>query len=313
MEYRDYYETLGVQRTASADEIKAAYRKLARRYHPDVSKESDAEERFKQLGEAYEVLKDSEKRAAYDQLGANWKAGQDFRPPPGWDRQARGFRGFGGGGAGAGGPDAFSDFFSELFGGAARSGAGPRPGGSRAGAGPVSPPQVQKVSVTLEEAFNGTERQLRLTDSGQGGRSRTLNVRIPAGVIDGQKIRLAGQGAGGGDIHLEVNLAPDPHFRVEGRNVTTDLPVTPWEAALGATVQARTLGGMVDLRVPPGSQSGARMRLKGRGLGGSNKGDQYCVLKVVLPDATSDRARELYQEMARELAFDPRAAQETRR
>jgi curved DNA-binding protein len=334
MEFRDYYKTLAVERSASADDIKASYRRLARKYHPDVSKEPNAEARFKELGEAYEVLRDKEKRSAYDELGANWKAGQDFRAPPGWEQQFRGGRGAAGGfggrrgpgrgaGGGHGGADPFSDFFSELFGNAARAqgqgaGAGAA-GGPHAGAGRSrsASPQVQRVQVTLEEAVKGTERNLKLTESTPGttDRSRTLRVRIPAGVTDGQRIRLAGQGTDNGsgrtDLFLEVKFKPHPHFRIEGKDVLLDLPIAPWEAVLGAMIKVPTLEGAVELRIPAGSQSGSRLRLKGRGLGKAERGNQDCVLKVVLPDGSSDRAKALFEQMAEELAFDPRAQWES--
>jgi curved DNA-binding protein len=307
MEYRDYYDTLAVAKTATADEIKSSYRRLARKFHPDVSKEANAEDRFKEIGEAYEVLRDSEKRSAYDQLGPNWKAGQDFRAPPGWGGQHN----FGGGRPGGpGGADPFSDFFSELFGGQGRR--GPRPGG--AGQRQQAPqPQVQTLQVTLEEAWAGTERSLRLTETLAGGaaKERTLKVRVPAGVTAGQRIRLSGQGgvsgSGRADLLLEIRLAAHAMFQVDGADITLELPLTPWEAALGATVGVPTLGGKVDLRIPPGSRHGAKMRLKGRGLGKDRTGNQYCVLKVVLPSADEPGMRELYETMAAQSEFNPRA------
>lgn len=314
MEYIDYYKTLGVERSASNDEIKAAYRRLARKYHPDVSKEADAEAKFKEVGEAYEVLRDSEKRAAYDQLGPNWKAGQEFRAPPGWSSQFN----FGGGG----GADPFSDFFSELFGKRAKrpggGGFGPQ-GFSGAKRGPgragrqTAPADVQKIQVPLEEAYSGTERSLRLSEQQPNGQTdvRTLKVRIPAGVTDGQRIRLGGQGSqtrrGRGDLYLEVSLAPHSLFQVDGKDVTLELPLAPWEAALGATVSVPTLGGDVDMRIPAGAKPGSKMRLRGRGLGKDAPGDQYCVLRVAVPPATTDEQRELYESMATTFDFDPRA------
>lgn len=306
MEYRDYYSTLGVSRDASPEQIKTAYRRLARKFHPDVSKEPDAEARFKELGEAYEVLRDADKRSAYDELGANWKAGQDFRPPPGWE-SAFGQAGAGPRGAGGASFGDFSDFFSELFANSARRGA-PRDGHTRR---PFreSAAQVHSIEVSLEEAYSGAERHLRLSEA--GGASRTLKVRVPAGVTDGQRIRLSGQGAASGDgrrsdVFLEVKLRPHAQLRLEGRDVHLDLPVAPWEAALGATVQVPTLGGTVDLRIPPGSQGGARLRLKGRGLGKAPAGDQYCTLRIVLPPPGSGSLQALYEQMAREADFDPR-------
>ncbi len=305
MEYRDYYSVLGVARDAAADDIKRAYRRLARKYHPDVSKEPDAEEKFKQLQEAYEVLKDPEKRAAYDQLGSDYRSGQDFRPPPDW---GRGFEFSGAGGAGR-----FSDFFEQLFGAGTPFGAG-QPGG---GFDRRGEDHHARIEVALEDAYAGTTRSIELKhpESRDGRielRTRRLNVRIPAGVTEGQTIRLAGQGAQGagrggrGDLYLRITLAPHRWFTVEGRDVSLSLPVAPWEAALGATVKVPTLGGTVDLKIPPGSRAGQQLRLKGRGLPGTPAGDQYVVLQIVLPPADTPAARALYESMRREMEFDPR-------
>ncbi len=313
MEYKDYYRILGVARTATPQEIKAAYRRLARKYHPDVSEEPNAEQRFKEVAEAYEVLKDPDKRAAYDRLGNYWHAGQDFRPPPGWQSRARSRAR-----ADAGG---FSDFFESLFGGARRgrrndpfeeifSGRG----------GPVrGEDERTKITVTLPEAYRGTSREItldmpeRAADGSIQRRARTLRVKIPAGVQAGQQIRLSGQGgpglAGGpkGDLYLEVEFAPHPVFRAEGRDVLVDLPVAPWEAALGTKLKAPTLGGWVDVVIPAGSQSGRKLRLKGRGLPGNPPGDQYLVLKIVTPAADTAAAKHFYERMRAEFDFDPRA------
>ena len=310
MEFKDYYQILGVGRGADADEIKRAYRRMARKYHPDVSKETNAEDRFKEVQEAYEVLKDPEKRSAYDRFGANWKAGQDFRPPPDWDPDVT----FGGGGFTDAGE--FSDFFESLFGRARRPGrAGAGFGGLRMKGEDVH----ARVSVSLEDAYHGATRSLTLQSpqlDAQGqpvSRTRTLNVKIPAGVSAGQRIRLAGQGGPGlggapsGDLYLEVLIEPHPIYRCDGRNVHLDLPVTPWEAALGRTVSVPTLGGRVELRIPAGSQTGTRLRLKGRGLPGKPPGDQYVELAIMVPEADTDSARALYERMERELAFNPRA------
>ena len=310
MEYKDYYKILGLARTAAADEVKPAYRKLARKYHPDVSKEPRAEERFKEVQEAYEVLRDPEKRRAYDRLGSNWQAGQEFRPPPDWSREFHFRSGGSGGDAGI-----FSDFFEQLFGGRGfefRSGAA----GSRAARGE----DVQhRVEISLEEAYGGTIRtvQLQSPEMDRSGhlssRTRTLNVRMPAGVTHGQRIRLSGQGspgaAGGqaGDLFLKVAIRPHPRYRLEGRDIELELPVSPWEAALGAKVQVPTPGGKVTLSIPPGSQSGNRLRLRERGLPGPNPGDLYVSLKIVNPPADDPSAKALFQRMARELSFDPRA------
>ncbi len=317
MEYRDYYQILGVARTATAEDIKKSYRRLARKYHPDVSKETDAEQKFKEVQEAYEVLKDAEKRAAYDQLGSGWKSGQQFRPPPDW---ASGFEFSGGtrprgaaGGAYGFEPEGFSDFFSSLFGGASPFGAA---GHKR----PSGRDHHARIDIDLEEAFGGGTRTLDLKrpEPGPGGtpelRSHTVRVTIPAGVTDGQLIRLAGQGeaaSGGGragDLYLEVHVRPHRLFQLDGRDVTLTLPVAPWEAALGATVTVPTLGGAVDMQVPPGAQSGQKLRLRGRGLPGQPPGDAYVQLRVVLPPADSPEARALYEDMRGKLAgFDPRA------
>lgn len=316
MEYKDYYKIMGVERDASQDEIKRAYRKLARKYHPDVSKEPDAEKRFQEVQEAYEVLKDPEKRAAYDQLGSGWHEGQDFRPPPGWEGGFQQSSGFSEEEA-----RAFSDFFEELFGGG-RAGGGRRASGfsgfggfnagmGGAGTGARGQDQVARVEIPLEVAYQGGQQRITLPSG--GGEPRSLNVRIPAGVTDGQHIRLSGQGGAGvggggsGDLYLEIALKPHALFRVDGRDVHLDVPIAPWEAALGATVQVPTLGGNVDARIKPGAKSGQRMRLKGRGLPGSPKGDQYLQLKIVAPEPANEQQRELYERMRDEMAFDPRA------
>ena len=315
MEYRDYYKLLDLPRSASADEIKRAYRKLARRFHPDVSKEKHAEARFKEVQEAYAVLKDPEKRAAYDQLGADFRGGQQFRPPPDWGHNFE-FRA--GGRAAPGGDAGFSDFFANLFGAGSPFGAAGGPGSGR---GPRARGEDRRarLELTLEEAFAGVSRQIQLQhaeDSGDGHvalRDRTLRVTVPAGVTTGQVIRLAGQGSAGagggraGDLLLEVQLLPHRRYAVEGRDVTLELPIAPWEAALGASVATPTLAGSVELRVPPGARSGQKLRLRGRGLPGEPPGDQYVKLSIVLPPANDARARELYEQLRRELPFDPRA------
>ncbi len=318
MDYKDYYQIMGVARGASQEEIKRAYRKLARKFHPDVSKEPNAEERFKELQEAYEVLKDPEKRAAYDQLGARWKAGQEFRPPPDWGRDFE----FSGGFAGGGEEADFSDFFASLFGaGSPFARAGRAGGGPQRGFAPGGQDHFARIEISLEDAYRGGAHTIELkspelqADGHVVVKPRALRVTIPAGIAEGQQIRLAGQGSsaiGGGrpgDLYLEVAFRAHPMFHVEGRDVTLTLPVAPWEAALGASVPVPTLGGAVDMRIPPGSRAGQKLRLKGRGLPGpgGSAGDQYVVLKVVLPPADSPRARELYEQMKRELAFNPRA------
>ena len=310
MEFKDYYKILGVDRTAAADEVKKAFRRLARKYHPDVSKEPDAEARMKDINEAFAVLSDPEKRAAYDRLGQGYQPNQEFRPPPDWDA---GFEFSGGGFESAG----FSDFFSELFGHMGR-------GGGRHEVGIRGEDHHAKVLLDLQDAYRGATRALTLSAPALDGRGRvtlkerTLNVRIPKGIHEGQVIRLVGQGspgAGGGsagDLYIEVHFKPDARYRTEGRDVYVSLPVAPWEAALGARVRAALPDGTVEVRIPAGSQPATKLRLKGRGIPGRPPGDLYLVLEVVLPPAATARARELYQTMARELAFNPRADQEAR-
>jgi curved DNA-binding protein len=302
VQYKDYYKVMGVDRDAAADEIKRAYRRLARKYHPDVSKETGAEERFKELGEAYEVLRDPEKRAAYDQLGTR-KPGEEFRPPPDW---AFDF------GAGAPQPG-HSDFFESIFGGL----------GGREGFRARGFDTAAQVELTLEEAFSGTERLLSLQRASRDSKGRAhpttqqLNVKIPAGVVDGQQIRVAAQGEAGsgggapGDLFLQIRLLPHSWFRPEGRDIWLDLPVAPWEAALGDTVRVPTLGGRVDLKLPKGSQTDRQLRLKGRGLPGKPPGDQFVVLKVVVPPADSRAAEDLYRQMAATMRINPRQAMES--
>jgi curved DNA-binding protein len=315
VEFKDYYQTLGVKRDASGDEIKRAYRRLARKFHPDVSKEADAEKRFKEVGEAYEVLKDPEKRAAYDQLGANYKAGQEFRPPPGWDQ---GFEFHGGGFTGAEAAR-FSDFFESLFG---RGGFSTPDFGGRGG-GDVhirGQDTHARVLIDLEDSYQGAIRTLTLkhTELGPDGRphirERGLKVRIPRGVYRGQHIRIPKQGGAGmgegapGDLYLEVEFRPHPLYRTRKRDVYLDLPVAPWEAALGATVTVPTPDGPVTLKVPPGSSAGRKLRLKGRGIPGQAAGDLYAVLQIALPPADSEAARAAYRELEKARPFDPRAA-----
>lgn len=307
MEFKDYYKILGVERTATAEEIKRAYRTLARKYHPDVSKESGAEARFKEIGEAYEVLQDPEKRAAYDQLGTRWRAGQDFTPPPDW---GAGFEFTPGRFSTAEAAD-FSDFFSSLFGNFARHAETGKERGEDHHA---------KIVIPLDDAFHGATRAITLRApqlDAQGRvvlRERTLHVRIPKGIRDGQLIRLSGQGAPGtggapgGDLYLEVHFDPHALYRVEGHDLSLTLPLAPWEGALGATVKAPTPTGVVEVKIPPGSQSGQKLRLKGRGIPDKPPGDLYLILEVVLPTADTEREKELYRAMARDLAFNPRQA-----
>lgn len=325
MEFQDYYQTLGVARDADADAIKKAFRKLARKYHPDVSKETDAELRMKEINEAYTVLSDPEKRAAYDQLGSGYRAGQEFRPPPDWDA---GFEFSGQGFSGAQGFSAeqarsFSDFFAEIFGGmgGGMGGAGFGTGSSqRASYRGQGEHHHAKVMLDLEDSFHGGQRQisLRVPKLDERGHvaltTRTLNVKIPKGVRAGQVIRLAGQGSPGiggepaGDLLLEVHFNPHPRFRVEGRDLHLTLPVTPWEAMLGAVVAVDLPGSTEKIRIPEGAQSGRVLRVRGKGLPGEPAGDLLLEIDVRLPPANTPKARALYEEMARELAFDPRSS-----
>jgi curved DNA-binding protein len=312
--FRDYYEVLGVPRGASEEEIRSAYRKLARTYHPDVNKEPGAEDRFKEISEAYEVLRDAEKRKRYDRLGANWKAGEDVSG-------AEDFGGFGGGqggfGRGQGGfgdvrvefgdGNGFSDFFESLFGG---RGPGPGRAGGFDGFSARGGDHEATLEISLEEAARGGRRKISLGDG------RDYEVNIPAGVRDGQRIRLAGEGGGGagggpsGDLFLRVRIKPDRRFRVEGSDLFVELPVAPWEAALGATVDVPTLNGTARVKVPAGSSSGRRLRLKGEGMPGPGKqrGDLFAIVKIVVPKKLGRRERELLEQLAETSKFDPRGA-----
>jgi curved DNA-binding protein len=295
MQYKDYYEVLGVTRGADADVVKRAYRKLARKYHPDVSKEKNAENKFKEVQEAYEVLRDPEKRAAYDQLGRDYRPGQQFRPPPDWGRRfghsdSQRFSDLNG----------FSDFFSSLFGGAAGAGAG---GGARAGGGAPPDADAGHLEVSVEEAFAGTKRRVVLNE---GGRSRSVEVQIPAGVGEGQSLRIAGVG-GNSSLVFRIRVRPHALYTVQGKDVQIELPLAPWEAALGAKVAVPTLGGTVELTVPAGAQSGQKLRLRGRGFPGTPNGDQIVSIKLVTPAAQSAQAKEAYERMKSEFDFDARA------
>src|SRR5882672_5695845 len=306
MEFKDYYKVMGVARDATEAQIKQAYRKLARKYHPDVSKEKDAEARFKEVGEAYEVLRSSEKRAAYDQLGQTHTAGEDFRPPPDWGA------GFEFSGPGGGNAD-YSDFFEALFGaqGRARS----RGHGAYAGRGED---HHAKVLLDLDATLRGGARQLSLrvpeidADGRLVSKERVLNVQVPKGILAGQHIRLAGQGARpagdgtAGDLYIEVEFQPHPLYRMDGRDLYLDLPVAPWEAALGATVKTPTPTGTVDLKIPAASHAGSKLRLKGRGIPAAPPGDFYVILQIALPAAQDDKARAAYAAMAAAMPFNPR-------
>jgi curved DNA-binding protein len=307
MEFKDYYKTLGVDPDADAKEIKAAYRKLARKYHPDVSVEPEAEARFKEVAEAYEALKDEDKRAEYDML--RQYGGERFEPPPGWQpRGAGGFQGEYEGG--------FSDFFENIFGAA---GHGSRQGYSRQHFARRGEDVELVLAIFLEDAYRGVARQISYSVPGfdaQGRLSRqskTLNVRIPAGVTPGERIRLKGQGAPGigdappGDLYLEIRLAPHPLYEVEGANIVVTLPVSPWEAALGCKVAVPTLDGKINLSVPAGSQGGKRLRVKGKGLGKADKrGDLVVTLAISMPDKVGEKERELWRQLGETSTYDPR-------
>jgi len=311
MEFKDYYKILGVDRAASKDDIKRAYRRLARKYHPDVSKEADAEARFKEMKEAYEVLKDPQKRSAYDQFGANWKAGQDFQPPPNWQREYS----FGDGAQSFGDAGQFSDFFETLFGQSRGGGFSFRTGGGRMKGEDVN----ATISIPIEDAYRGASRtiSLEVPEADASGavrrRRKTLSVKIPAGVTAGKRIRLEKQGGPGyggspaGDLYLAVEFEPHPFYRADGRDIHLELPVTPWEAALGRKVKVPTPGGPVDLQIPAGSNSGKILRLKGRGLPGKPAGDQYVELKVVVTPVGGEKIQELYEALEREHDVNPRA------
>lgn len=314
MDYKDYYATLGVSRDASPEDIKRAYRRLARKYHPDVSKDPDAENRFKEIGEAYEVLKDPEKRAAYDALGGQWRAGEPFTPPPGWETRHP----FGGAtfSAGMDGMGPYSDFFEALF--------GSLRGGGWTGAAARGEDHHARIEIDLEDSYRGAQRTISLEVPVADARGRlhrrvrTVRVDIPRGILPGQQLRLAGQGEPGlggapaGDLYLEVAFRPHPRYRVEGRDLYLDLPLAPWEAALGGEVQVPTPDGTVALKVPAGSAAGRRLRLKGCGLpgrGGQPAGDLYAVVNIALPAADTPALREAYrqlQQAAQAARYQPR-------
>jgi curved DNA-binding protein len=325
VKFKDYYETLGVSRTASQDEIKAAFRKLARKYHPDVNKSSGAEDKFKEINEANEVLGDPEKRRRYDHLGANYHSGDDFNAPPGWEVHEEHV-----------GPGSnFSDFFETLF------GRGFKGFGGFEGFGGFAGQQVDeeqftrrgrssrnrrgqdqevKIRIPLADVYSGAERTINLAveEAGPDGHvhatTKSLRVKIPQGITTGQRIRLSGQGGGGsgtgssGDLYLLVEIEPDNHYRISGRDVTIDLPVSPWEATLGATVLTSTPAGNISLTVPPGTSSGQKLRLRGKGLPNPNgdAGDLYAEVKIASPKSLNVAERELWQKLAKESRFNPR-------
>lgn len=339
VKFQDYYETLEVSRTASKEEISKAFRKLARKYHPDINKTKDAEEKFKLANEAYEVLGDPEKRKKYDQLGSNWKSGQDFQAPPGFEEM---FANYAGGGrstrakkssrSGAGGnfsfdtSGGFSDFFDALFssGGISPDNAQEFFSGQNARSHAANGEDYNSsITISLEEAFHGTTKTVSVSNTGtnsQGlaeSKPKQLKIKIPAGTSDGQVIRLANMGAPGsgggknGDLLLKINVAKDPRYKLEGSDLTQDLAITPWEAILGGKVEVKTLSGNLSLNIPAGSQSGKRLRLKGKGFSSKsgNNGDLFVELKIVVPDKPSDKEKELFSELAKISNFNPRIAE----
>ena len=303
MKYKDYYKILGVERSASEDDIKKAYRKLARKFHPDVSKEPNAKEKFQDVSEAYETLRDKEKRAAYDSLGSGFRPGQDFRPPPDW------FDRFGGGRSeDLGGVD-LSELFESLGAFGRATGFGRR-GGEPRGRTMAFPGEDYEVPVrlTLDEAFSGAERSVQLDE-------RSFTARIPRGAIDGQRLRLRGKGGPGtnggppGDLYLQIHLEPHPLFRASGHDLDLTVPLTPWEAALGAQVEIPTMEGRVTVKVPPGSKAGQKLRLAGKGLPrpGGGAGDLYAVLEIAVPAHLTEREKRLFEELRETSRFDPRS------
>lgn len=336
VKYQDYYKTLGVSRDASQNEIHQAYRKLARKYHPDVNKSDEAEQKFKDISEAYEVLKDPEKRKKYDSLGQNWHGGDDFSPPPGWEEfvggggRSGGF-GFGQGGGGfgnfgfdifgdrgSGSGGGFSDFFETLFGGFGGVG-GETDFGAR-GWSQKGQDHEADVTINLEDAYFGGKKTLALQQQetdGQGrihSRTRNFEVNIPAGITEGKRLRLGGQGGDGGgagqrgDLYLRIHIAPHPRFRLKGSDIETDLSISPWEAALGTKVDVPIVGGKAAITIPPGTSSGKRLRLRGKGMkkkDGKN-GDLFAVIRIVVPEQLSQKERELFEELSKQSRFNPR-------
>ena len=321
MDYKDYYSILGVPKDAKAEDIQKAYRKLARKFHPDVNKSSEAEEKFKEINEAHEVLKDSDKRAKYDQFGSSWKQAQSTgSPPPGFEDMYTVFTSGGGesaGGFGGFGGQGFSSFFDMLFGsgvGAGGSGGDPRVSWSSGGPGAAQAQGTDheaSISLGLTEAASGGEREISLTDP-TTGRRRTLRVKIPRGIRAGQRIRLSGQGGLGGDGHsrgdlyLSVEILPDSRFRLEGSDLHTALPITPWVAALGGQAQIRTLDGDLTVKIPPGSSSGRKIRLRGKGYptGSGESGDLLAEIKIQVPEKLTDKEKELFEELSQVSKFE---------
>ena len=348
MKFQDYYKTLGLSRTASQEEIQKAYRKLARKYHPDVNKSQEAEEKFKAINEAHEVLKDPEKRSKYDTLGPNWQAGQDFRPPPGWEnftsragwpdggRTTFHFRSGPGDPSGPGsfdfsglGGSGFSDFFDALFGqsfdtgtsrGPQRNNRQTRRNAQKTGrsGGPSMRDKDHEVDITisLEEAYRGTLKTLTLQQGGGNGagKAKRYDVKIPPGVIEGARIRLAGQGGVGkglgdnGDVFLRVHIAPHDRFIPQGHDLSVEVPVSPWEAALGTKVEIPTLDGRIKLTIPPGTQGGQKFRSRGKGLPrrGREPGDLYIIVRITIPKTLTPREKALFEELQHVSSFHPR-------
>lgn len=303
MEYKDYYKTLGIERSADQDSIKKAFRRLAAKYHPDRNKAAGAEDRFKEINEAYEVLSDPNKRKQYDQLGSGWQKGDNFSPPPGWggnssqfdasffEHIARGGAGFQNQGASSSG---FSDFFDSLFGGNRRA------AGNMHGRQNPANGQTLSIQLDLEDVYRGTSKTIRLPNGS------SIQVRIPAGVYGDKKIRLAGKGPAGTDLFLKIKLKEHSFYRVEGQDIFMDLVIAPWESALGETITVPTLSGKISLKIPTGSHSGRKMRLKGRGLPGSEPGDLYVVLNVKTPPADTAEQKEYYARMKTLFDWNPR-------
>jgi len=320
VKFRDYYEILGVKRGATQDEIQRSYRKLARKYHPDVNKAANAEDKFKELSEAYEVLKDPEKRKMYDQLGPNWKSGQDFRPPPEWGTQFR----TGGAGRQAewGGAGGFSEFFETLFGNQGFRQAGGGPGGFGRGAvfRQAGSDQETTLRITLEEAFHGGNKPILLQSQGLNEhgqmevQEKRYDIKIPPGILPGQKIRLPGQGGEGmgggarGDLYLKVEVEPHPAYTLKERDIYMEVPVAPWEAVLGAEVEISTLFGNVSLKIAPGTQSGQKLRLRGKGMPSpkGQPGNLYATIAVKVPARPTDEERKLFEELRKVSTFNPR-------
>ncbi|KGO32725.1 hypothetical protein JT06_18770 [Desulfobulbus sp. Tol-SR] len=323
VQYKDYYKILGISRDASKDEIQRAYRKLARKFHPDLNKEAGSEEKFKEINEAYEVLKDPAKREKYDQFGSNWQQGDNFQPPPGWQYRSD----FG---RGQQGPQesffwssdggAYSDFFEALFGGRFHENVKGAQGGQPFSINRRGSDHEAVLRISLEEAFRGGTKTITMQSTGPGmdgnlsSREKRYDVKIPPGIMPGQKIRLSGQGGkgsgsgGSGDLYLKVEIEPHPRFRLEGYDLYTELAITPWEAAMGAQIDVQTLDETVTLKIPPGIQSGQKLRLRAKGMPNpkGRRGDLYAVMKIKVPKKLSKKERQLFEELSKVSSFNPR-------